>query len=279
MEDISTIFNNINWATFRIPSIGFSDIIDMLVISYLMYKVLMWVKETRAWALLKGLAVVLLVYIISSVLELRSVSWLIVNSLNVGLIAILVLFQPEFRKLLEEIGKSKINTIFAVQNQENSTQQDTINEIIDAAISMSEANTGALIVIEKEIALDEIKNAGIQLDALCTSQLIISIFQDKTPLHDGAIIVKDNRIVAATCILPLSQKEMGHDLGTRHRAAVGVSEVSDAHVLVVSEETGEISIAKDGRLSKNLVREQIATMLSDDVSLQKKKLLVLKRRV
>ena len=267
------------WSAFRLPDVGLNDVVDILVIAYLIYKVLIWVKETRAWSLIKGLGIIILVYIASSVFQLRTASWIIVNSLNVGLVAVLVLFQPELRKLLTEIGEGKINKFIAVSNQESDAQKNAAAaEITKAVAIMSRSRTGALIVIERETPLGEFENSGIMIDAVCSSQLLINIFEDKTPLHDGAVIIKNNRIVSACCILPLTENEIGHELGTRHRAAVGASEITDADIIVVSEETGGISIAKNGVLNKNLSEDAIKDMLFFDARPQKKMQLSLKRR-
>ena len=278
-EEISNIFRNISWSAFSLPRIRFNDIIDMLVIGFLIYKVLFWVKETRAWSLIKGIGIIAIIYIFAYVLQMRVASWLIINSLNVGLIAVLVLFQPELRKLLEEIGESNINKIIPVAGHDNTALRNAaVIEIIKAAKILSESRTGGLIVIENEVPLGDLENTGIPLDALCASQLIINIFEDKTPLHDGALIVRNNRIAAATCILPLTEKEIGRELGTRHRAAVGASEVSDADILVISEETGAISIAKDGKLYKGLTEDALIKMLLIENRAQKKTQLLKERR-
>jgi len=262
MDEIKSIFANISWASFSLPRVRLNDLLDMLVIAFLVYKVLLWVKETRAWSLIKGLVIILVVFILSSVLEMRAVGWLIENSFNIGLLAVLVIFQPELRKLLIEIGEGRINRFFAVVQRDFSLRNAAVFEIVRAAEYMSERRIGALIVLENEVTLSEIENEGVPLDAVCTNQLLINIFTDKTPLHDGAVIIRDNRITSASCILPLTEKEIDRELGTRHRAAIGMSESSDADVIVVSEESGAVSVANNGILYRDLHKDAIIEMLS-----------------
>ncbi len=194
---------------------------------------------------------------------------------GVGLMAIIILFQPELRKALEQLGKGKIVSPFSLDHQVVKASEATILEIIKAATSLAKAKTGALVLIEQDVALGDHENTGIPIDAVVTSQLLINIFENKTPLHDGAVIIRNNRIAAATCILPLTEDEIGRELGTRHRAAVGASEVSDAFVLVVSEETGTISIAKGGKLFRNLTGADVKKMLTQNYEPEKKKKLFL----
>ena len=237
---------------------GISDVIDILIVYYLIYKIMLWIKETRAWSLFKGLIVLLLIFAISNLLSLSTLYLIVSNTFNVGFIAVIVLFQPEIRKALEQLGKGNFLNAFTKSdaNQQNITDQ-TLNEIMKAAKIMAHAKTGALIVIEREVPLGDFEQTGILIDAVVSNQLLVNIFEDKTPLHDGAVIIRNNKIKAAACILPLTQNITKHDFGTRHRAAIGASEVSDAYIVVVSEERGEISIAKNGRLSKNLEEKQI----------------------
>lgn len=243
--------------------INFSDIIDVLIVSYIIYKIMLWIKETRAWSLFKGLIVLLVIFAFSSILNFSTLYWIISNTFNVGLIAVIVLFQPEIRKALEQLGKGNfINAFVKSEDTQQKITEDTINEVIKAAKIMAKVKTGALIVIEKEVPLGDFEQAGILIDALVSNQLLINIFENKTPLHDGAVIIRNNKIKAAACILPLSQNVTKHDFGTRHRAAIGASEVSDAYVIVVSEERGEISIARNGKLHKDLDEKQIRSIFS-----------------
>lgn len=246
----------------RLPRFGFNTLIDLLIVAYLIYKVMKWIEQTRAWTLFKGILLLAVVYIISEMLKLYTIRWIVSNTISVGLIAIIIIFQPEIRKALEQIGTGKLFLKFAGDTGNENSAEKSIGEIIAAAKKMSKERTGALIVIENMVRLGDLETTGVTLDAIVTNQLILSIFEDKMPLHDGAIIVRKNRIAAAGCILPLTQKEIGAELGTRHRAAVGVSEVSDADVLVVSNETGHISIAAGGRIYLNLNDEEIRNMLT-----------------
>jgi diadenylate cyclase len=239
-----------------------ASIIDILAISVAIYKIMQWIRETRAWSLFKGVMTVLLLYALASILDAVTILWVMRMTFNVGLIALVVIFQPELRKALEQLGKGKFLSAF-LKNSENaaSLPTHTADEIIKAAQSMASVQTGALIVIERNVALGDHEQTGIPVDAIVSSQLLINIFEDKTPLHDGAVIIRGGRIAAAACILPLTKVEIGHELGTRHRAAVGASEVSDALAMVVSEETGAISIAEGGRLQRGLDEEQIRGVL------------------
>lgn len=280
LENLKDLLSSINWATLRFPRMSVTDVIDIFIVAYLLYKLMVWIKNTRAWSLFKGVVIVLLVSLLAVYLRLNTVTWILGNAFSAGLVAIIILFQPEFRKVLEELGKGKINIPFAILDgdPEDGLSNRVIEEVIKSAKIMSGAKTGALILIEQSVAVSDHEKTGIPLDAVITSQLLVNIFENKTPLHDGAVIIRNNRIAAATCILPLTQNEIGHDLGTRHRAAVGASEVTDAYVLVVSEETGAISIAKDGSLYKRLSEEQIREMLSDNNQSGKKKLVLWKGR-
>ena len=253
----------------RISQITLTDMIDIAVIAYFVFRILIWIKETRAWSLFKGIVIIVAASVLSNVLGLNTVFWIITNAFNMGMIAILVLFQPELRKALEQIGRGRLVSFFGLKafgNDEEKSMKlshSTANAIIKAAKTMADARTGAIIVIEQDVALGDHEQTGIPIDAVVTSQLLINIFEDKTPLHDGAVIIRSNRIAAATCILPLTQKNVSHELGTRHRASIGASEVSDAYVIVVSEESGGISLAQGGSLKRNLTEKQIKDILTE----------------
>ena len=264
---------------FRLPRIGLNSIVDILVIAYVIYKVMLWIKQTRAWSLLKGVVVILVIFGMSVLFDLYALNWLITNTFSVGLMVIVVIFQPELRKALEQLGKGTLVSIFSAVEQENERlNSHTIDEIIAAAKKMSAARTGALMIIEQDVALGDLIATGIPIDAQISGQLIINIFEDKTPLHDGAMIICNNRITAAACILPLTQSEVSSELGTRHRAAIGASEVSDAYCLVVSEETGAISIAKGGMLYRSLSEQKIRSMLTENIKPPRRKLVLWKGR-
>lgn len=236
-----------------LPDISFSpiDFIEILIIAFLFYHILLWIKSTKAWNLFKGIIVILLFVLVSAIFQMNTILWLAERTLNVGLIALVIIFQPELRKALENLGeKNFFGKIFNFSKSDECKFSDrTIEELIKACYAMGKVRTGALIVIEDEILLNEYIRTGIDIDAILSSQLLINIFEKNTPLHDGAVIVRGDRVVSATCYLPLSDSlSMSKNLGTRHRAAVGVSEVSDSLTIVVSEETGKVSIASKGQI-------------------------------
>ena len=236
-----------------LPDISFSpiDFIEILIIAFLFYHILLWIKSTKAWNLFKGIIVILLFVLVSAIFEMNTILWLAERTLNVGLIALVIIFQPELRKALENLGeKNFFGKIFNFSKSDECKFSDrTIEELIKACYAMGKVRTGALIVIEDEILLNEYIRTGIDIDAILSSQLLINIFEKNTPLHDGAVIVRGDRVVSATCYLPLSDSlSLSKNLGTRHRAAVGVSEVSDSLTIVVSEETGKVSIASKGQI-------------------------------
>lgn len=236
-----------------LPDISFSpiDFIEILIIAFLFYHILLWIKSTKAWNLFKGIIVILLFVLVSTIFQMNTILWLAERTLNVGLIALVIIFQPELRKALENLGeKNFFGKIFNFSKSDECKFSDrTIEELIKACYAMGKVRTGALIVIEDEILLNEYIRTGIDIDAILSSQLLINIFEKNTPLHDGAVIVRGDRVVSATCYLPLSDSlSLSKNLGTRHRAAVGVSEVSDSLTIVVSEETGKVSIASKGQI-------------------------------
>jgi diadenylate cyclase len=231
------------------------DYVQILIITILIYHVLLWIKNTRAWNLLKGIIVILLFVLVAAVFEMTTILWLAENLFNVGVIAIVIVFQPELRKALENLGgKNFLGRVFAISKPDSSKFSDrTVEELIKACYAMGRVKTGALIVIEDQVILDEYIRTGIDVDGILTSQLLINIFEKNTPLHDGAVIVRGDRVVSATCYLPLSDSlVLSKDLGTRHRAAVGISEVSDSLTIVVSEETGGISVAMKGQIYRDV---------------------------
>jgi diadenylate cyclase len=236
-------------------SLSLTDIVEILIITFLVYHILLWVKNTRAWNLFKGIMLILVFVLIAVLFEMNTILWIAERTLSVGLIALVVIFQPELRRALEDLGRRnlfggliKINT---VETQKFSDK--TITELIKASYEMGKVKTGALIVIENEVGLSEYERTGIEVDAIVTSQLLINIFEKNTPLHDGAVIVRKDRVTSATCYLPLSDNlDLSKELGTRHRAAVGISEVSDSCTIVVSEETGKVSIAMNKTLYRNV---------------------------
>ena len=260
MEVIKSFFDKYFFGI-SLPSINFVDVIEMIIIAFAIYHIIMWVKNTRAWMLAKGILVLLLFSVIAIILKMDVILWIFKNAISVGIIALIIVFQPELRSALEQLGRKKvISGLFTSSDHsgESGISDNTINAIARACTEMSRVKTGALIVIEKDIMLKEIERSGINIDAEVSSQLLINIFEHNTPLHDGAVIIRDNRIVAATCYLPMSDNlALSKELGTRHRAAIGVSEVSDSLTVIVSEETGAISLAQNGAITRNIDAETI----------------------
>ncbi|MGN0134743.1 MAG: diadenylate cyclase CdaA [Anaerotignum sp.] len=265
MEVFKSIFDSLGITEFARPSLGITDILDILIVAYIIYKIIFWIKETRAWVLFKGILVIFALAAVATLLKLNTILWILSNTISVGIIAIIVVFQPELRKALEQLGKGKFFSYFTrgTDETDDKATQRTVDEIVKAADKMGSVKTGALILIEQEVPLGDLERTGIPIDAIVSSQLLINIFEHNTPLHDGAVIVRRNRVAAATCFLPLTDSnEISMELGTRHRAAIGASEVSDAYVIVVSEETGAISLARGGVLYRNLTPEQLRNMIS-----------------
>lgn len=282
MEFLKLFFNDFNSSNLNIPTVGFIDILDILIVAYLIYKIIFWIKETRAWTLFKGIIVIFAFTAIAVLLRLNTILWILQNTISVGIIAVIVVFQPEMRKALEQLGKGSIFTnLIKFDNSKDmdKTEIKTLDEILKAADKMAAVKTGAIILIEQSVPLGDHERTGIPIDAMVSSQLLINIFEHNTPLHDGAVIIRNNRIAAATCFLPLTESnEVSMELGTRHRAAIGASEVSDAFVIVVSEETGAISLAKGGILYRNISIETLRGMLSQRNKSKKKKLILWKGR-
>lgn len=262
-----SIISNFDW--FYVPKISIRDLVEITVLAILLYNVFLWFKRTRAWTLFKGILIVLVFMGLAALFQLQTILWIGRNMINVGIIAVIILFQPELRRALEELGrKNFIPDMLNVNERqagEGIVSEETVKEIVAASIDMSKAKTGALIVIEKNVALGEYEATGISVDAAVSKQLLVNIFEKNTPLHDGAVIIRNNRVLAATCYLPLTQSmDLNKELGTRHRAAIGLSEVSDSITIIVSEETGAISVAKGGIIKRNLDAEMLKRELLYD---------------
>ena len=249
------------------PEMHLTDIVEILIIAFLVYQLMIWIKNTKAWMLLKGILVLGVFIFLAYLFQMHTILWIVRNSLTVLATALIVVFQPELRRALEKLGERKYISVvmpFDSTKDKGRFSEDTVDGIIDASYIMGKAKTGALIVVEQAIRLTEYESTGIQLDCIVSSQVLINIFEHNTPLHDGAIIILNDRIVSATCYLPLSDNMgLSKELGTRHRAAVGLSEVSDALVIVVSEETGYVSVAQGGVLDRNISREKLREYLED----------------
>ena len=251
-----------------LPKIGVVDILEIIIIAFALYHVTFWVKRTRAWTLVKGVFVLFSAYIVAYILDMSVILWVFDKTIGLGITALLIVFQPELRKALEELGQKKIVSSilpFDENKDRNIRFTDrTVNEIVRATSELAKAKTGALIIMEKDIILSEYERTGIIIDSAISSQLLINIFEHNTPLHDGAVVIRGNRVTAATCYLPLSDNMgLSKDLGTRHRAAVGISEVSDSLTVIVSEETGMISVAVGGKLLRNIDGDLLRRKLND----------------
>ena len=265
--DFNNFFANIASV---IKTIGFWDVVDVLIMTFVIYQVLSLAKKSRVVQLLKGIAILLAVYVFAANVGLKTVVFILNNLLQFGFIAIIVVFQPEIRRFLEQMGRTNIFSLAAFQKKtaDEVTVEElrkTITAICDSAKSMSESRTGALMVMERFSNLGEIKRSGTVVNADITPELIGTIFYEGSPLHDGAMIIDNNRVSSAGCVLPLSDNlEISKDMGTRHRAALGLSEVCDAVVVVVSEETGIVSVAKNSVLIRNLNRQSLYNLLEKE---------------
>ena len=262
-----------NFSSYR-TTMDFGDVAEILIIAVLLYYTLVWMKTTRAWILLKGLIVILAFLLLAYFFRMTTILWMAQNVLGFAVTALIVVLQPELRKALEELGKKNIiSSVLPFDNSHRVNEEfseKTINEITKACVEMGKVRTGALIVIEQKVSLRDYERTGIDVDGIVTSQLLINIFEHKTPLHDGAVIIQGNRVVSATCYLPLSDNlGLSKELGTRHRAGVGISEITDSLTIIVSEETGKISVAYEGELERNLdadsLRDRMHKILNNPV--------------
>ena len=248
--------------------IGVIDVIQVLLLAFLVYRLILWMKNTRSYTLLKGIVFVIAFVVLANVFKMEVIVWLLQNVGVVAITAIIIIFQPELRRMLERVGQSNLMTsIFSINRNEDENKRfsdHTLNELVRACYEMSEERTGALIVLERDIPLEEYEKTGIPIDAVVSSQLLVNIFEHNTPLHDGAVLIRNDRVAAATCYLPLSDNmDLSKKLGTRHRAAVGISEVTDSLTIVVSEETGHVSYAENGRIKSAVTPSELREMLLD----------------
>ena len=249
-----------------IPRITWTELIEIVIIAFVIYNVMVWIKNTKAWVLLKGIIIVVIFALIAYILNLKTILWIAGKTISVGIIALVIIFQPELRRALEQLGRKKI--LFGLFRFNDGREKGerfsskTAEEIVRACFDMGAAYTGALIVIEQDMVLEEYEKTGITVDGLVTSQLLINIFEHNTPLHDGAVIIRGDRVVAATCYLPLSDNNnLNKALGTRHRAGVGISEVTDSMTIIVSEETGKVSVAVGGELIHDIDADSLRNKL------------------
>ena len=242
------------------------DIFEVIIIAFLVYYILVWMKTTRAWLLLRGVIIIGAFLLLAFLMDMGTIVWLAENIISFIVIALIIVLQPELRHALENLGRRNLlpTMIFAdsSRREQEVFSEKTINEIVKACVEMGKVKTGALIVIEQKEALKEYERTGIDVDGIVTSQLLINIFEKNTPLHDGAVIIRENRVTSATCYLPLSDNLLlSKELGTRHRAGVGISEVTDSLTVIVSEETGKISVAYNGELGRSLNADQLRERL------------------
>lgn len=238
----TTLFNNLKIIRVR-------DFIDIAIVAFAIYKGISLFRETRASKLIKGILVLIIFTQIARVMQLNAVNFILENTLQIGLIAILIVFQPELRRALEKVGTASIKKIIKINDD---SEENDIGEVCRAASKLASSKTGALIIIERTTKLGDIMSSGIIIDSKISEGLLMNIFVPNTPLHDGAVVIGDNRIKAAACFLPLTQDNtLSKELGTRHRAAVGISEVADCLAIVVSEETGKISLAHNGKIYRD----------------------------
>ncbi len=265
MEQVNSFINKY-LTTLHIPTrIMWTDIVEIIIISFLVYHILVWIRDTKAWNLLKGIIVILVFLLFAALLNLSTILWIMEKIFSVGIIAVVVVLQPELRRALEQLGQKNFVAglmPFETKTSDGLFSDKTINEIVKASFEMGKVRTGALIVVEKNQKLTEYERTGIAVDAVVTNQILINIFEHNTPLHDGAVLVRGDRVVAATCYLPLSDStRLSKELGTRHRAGVGVSEITDSLTIIVSEETGRVSVAYEGKLTRNVDADTLRKML------------------
>lgn len=268
-----------------ISTIDYRDVIDIILLTYVIYLILKLIRETRAGQLVKGLLFLMAVYYISVRVPLKAISYLLEKALQVGVLAMIILFQPELRRALEKAGRSKFGIRIFGLGQNSSEMKliwaNAIDAICDSCVELSASCTGALIVVERQVRLGEQIETGTLIKAVPSKEIFGNIFYPKTPLHDGAVIMRDGTILAAACFLPKPQKDalINKKLGSRHRAAIGMSEISDAVVIVVSEETGQISVALNGNLTRDYTREKLKATLEKALFNDKKEIEIGKKKL
>jgi len=271
MEILTTLINTVK-------NITIWSILDIIVVAYIFYKFYMLIKETRAQQLLKGILLIFLLIPISGFLQLTMLHWIINETITIGVISIIIIFTPEIRRALEHIGRSAFNEKHIMEDDVKIEQ--VITEITNAVENLAKSRTGALIVIEQLTGLEDVISSGTRLDAIVSAALLENIFVVNTPLHDGATIIRNDRIVAGGCFLPLTtNNDVNKKLGTRHRAAIGISETADALTIVVSEETGVVSLTVNGRLTRNYNKDKIKDILIRIIKSRQNKKMTLKERV
>lgn len=241
--------------SFQGISVRWQDFVEILIICFLVYHVMLWMKSTKGWFLMKGIGSILVFVLLAMIFHMNTILWIVENVFSIAIIAVVVILQPELRRALEDLGRKNIISNFVTFDKSTTERfsDRTLNDLIKASFEMGKVKTGALMVIEQNVSLAEYERTGIEVDGVLTNQLLINIFEHNTPLHDGAVVIRGNRVVSATCYLPLSDNmQISKELGTRHRAGVGISEVTDSLTIIVSEETGHVSVAYEGQLYRNL---------------------------
>ena len=268
IQDVGAFFDGLeSWLSF-LPRITIGSLTEIIIIAILVYFALLWIKSTRAWYLLRGIGMILAFALLAALFRWNTILWILDKSGAIAVTALVIIFQPELRKALEQLGSKNLFSellLFDDGKEKQEFSERTVNEIVKATFEMAKVKTGALMVIERNVSLREIERTGIEINGLVSSQLLINIFEHNTPLHDGAVVIRGNRVTAATCYLPLSDNMMiSKELGTRHRAAVGISEVTDSMTIVVSEETGRVSLVEGGSLRRiadaEMLKEALASM-------------------
>ena len=264
--------------SFRSLNIRWQDIVEVIIISFLLYQIMAWIKHTKVWLLMKGIIIIIAFILLALFFGMHTIIWIVEHVLSLAVTAVIVILQPELRRALEELGrKTFVTNLITFEKPTDERFSDrTVNDLVKASFEMGKVKTGALMVIEQNVLLTEYERTGIEVDGLISSQLLINIFEHNTPLHDGAVIIRGNRVVSATCYLPLSDNmEISKELGTRHRAGVGISEVTDALTIIVSEETGHVSVTYEGKLYRNLdaneLKEKISMIQNKEVEENKKR--------
>lgn len=252
----------------KIPSMDLIDVLEIIIIAFMVYHVIKWVRSTRAWMPVKGLMILLVFWAIASILKMDVILWIFYSTIGVGITAIIIVFQPEIRRALEQLGQQSFTSSFRLFSEKSESDdrfsEKTVEELVKGTFLLARHKTGALIVLEQEVSLEEYVETGIAIDGIVTNQLLINIFEHNTPLHDGAVIVRGNRIVAATCYLPVSKNmKLSKELGTRHRAGVGISEVTDSFTIIVSEQTGKVSVTRNGTLISNIDADYLRMKLQE----------------
>ncbi len=275
LEQLSSYLEILSLRSFNIR---WQDIVEVIIISFLLYQIMAWVKHTKVWLLMKGIIIIIAFILLALIFKMHTIIWIVEHVLSLAVTAVIVILQPELRHALEELGrKSFVTNLITFEKPTDERFSDkTVNDLVKASFEMGKVKTGALMVIEQNVLLTEYERTGIEVDGLISSQLLINIFEHNTPLHDGAVIIRGNRVVSATCYLPLSDNmQISKELGTRHRAGVGISEVTDALTIIVSEETGHVSVTYEGRLYRNLdaneLKEKISMIQNKEVEENKKR--------